>query len=295
MYNRQLDTFIKVAELGSFSKAAEALYISPSAVVQQINNLEANVGAKLLKRTQRGVRLTDAGEILYRDGQELINSSRRILEQIHSLQEEKKSELCIGTTPLEQCRMFYKLWRDFSANEKNYHVRIKTLHDMENTEEMEDVDLIEGVYIGSRYQKSLNFVQLTSIPIVHAVWKEHPLAQKEILRYEDMAGQTMITLTDNDHIEQVGRLKEEAEKYGINIIMMRKYELSVFSTCITNGYVMQMPLCGKDVNSEIVAIPCGWDYSLPYGFYYKKNPSGAVKKFIEYVKEQGKLKTYSYE
>ena len=40
MYNHQLDTFLKVAELGSFNKAAEALFISAPAIIQQINLLE---------------------------------------------------------------------------------------------------------------------------------------------------------------------------------------------------------------------------------------------------------------
>ena len=40
MYNHQLDTFIKTADLGSFGKAGEALYISSTAVIQQINLLE---------------------------------------------------------------------------------------------------------------------------------------------------------------------------------------------------------------------------------------------------------------
>ena len=40
MYNPQLDTFIKVAESGSFSKAAQALFITPTAVIKQMNLLE---------------------------------------------------------------------------------------------------------------------------------------------------------------------------------------------------------------------------------------------------------------
>lgn len=36
MYNKRLETFIKIADLGSFSKAAESLYISPTAVIKQI-------------------------------------------------------------------------------------------------------------------------------------------------------------------------------------------------------------------------------------------------------------------
>ncbi len=292
MYNRQLDTFLKVAELGSFSKAAEALYITPSAVVQQINNLESNLGAKLLHRTQRGTTLTAAGEVLCQEGKKLIRDSENLRLKIGATQEGEGRELCVGTTPLEQCRLFYKLWRDFTEDER-YRVRVKTLQNMDREEELADVDIIEGVYIGSRNQKALNFLPLTTIPIVHAVWKEHPLAEKKILRYEDMQGHTMVTLTEAGHVEQVGRLKEEAEKHGINIVTMDKYDLSVFSMCIANGYVLQMPLCGKYIHSELVAIPCGWDYSLPYGLYYKKNPSVLVQKFIEFVQEQLNIREFT--
>lgn len=65
MYNHQLDTFMKVAEHRSFTKAAEENYISASAVQQQINNLEANLGVKLFERTHRSLSLTAAGELLF--------------------------------------------------------------------------------------------------------------------------------------------------------------------------------------------------------------------------------------
>ena len=53
MYNPQLDTFICVVEAGSFSKAADKLYISPPAVIKQINSLENNLGVQLFARTHR--------------------------------------------------------------------------------------------------------------------------------------------------------------------------------------------------------------------------------------------------
>ena len=61
MYNHQLDTFIKTADLGSFGKAGEALYISSTAVIQQINLLENLCGFKLFVRSNHGVKLTPAG------------------------------------------------------------------------------------------------------------------------------------------------------------------------------------------------------------------------------------------
>ena len=53
MYNPQLDTFIRVADAGSFNKAAEESYITPTAAIKQINLLEESVGIKLFEQTHR--------------------------------------------------------------------------------------------------------------------------------------------------------------------------------------------------------------------------------------------------
>ena len=63
MYNPQLETFLCVVEAGSFNKAAEALYISPSAVIKQINSLEASLDLQLFERTHRGLHVTPAGSV----------------------------------------------------------------------------------------------------------------------------------------------------------------------------------------------------------------------------------------
>ncbi len=65
MYNPQLETFICVVDSGSFSKAAEKLYITPPAVIKQINSLENSLEIKLFERTHRGLLLTDAGRSMY--------------------------------------------------------------------------------------------------------------------------------------------------------------------------------------------------------------------------------------
>ena len=53
MYNPQLETFMCVVESGSFSKAAEKLYISSPAVIKQINSLEASLGVQLFSKIGR--------------------------------------------------------------------------------------------------------------------------------------------------------------------------------------------------------------------------------------------------
>jgi DNA-binding transcriptional LysR family regulator len=61
---RRLPTFCEVARRGSFAAAADVLWLTPSAVSQQIAALERELGATLFQRYHRGVRLTDAGERL---------------------------------------------------------------------------------------------------------------------------------------------------------------------------------------------------------------------------------------
>ena len=73
MYNAQLETFIVVAESGSFLKAAEKLYITPTAVMKQINALEKRIGVKLLERSNHGLFLTEAGRSFLRDARYLID------------------------------------------------------------------------------------------------------------------------------------------------------------------------------------------------------------------------------
>ena len=50
MYNPQIETFIKVADAGSFNKAAEELYITPTAIIKQINLLESSLDLVLFER-----------------------------------------------------------------------------------------------------------------------------------------------------------------------------------------------------------------------------------------------------
>ena len=60
----QLRYFAKVAELGNFTRAAEACFVSQPSLSQQIIKLEQELGQPLLERLGRSVRLTKAGEIL---------------------------------------------------------------------------------------------------------------------------------------------------------------------------------------------------------------------------------------
>ena len=97
MYNPQLETFIKVADAGSFNKAAEQSFITPTAVIKQINLLEAGLGVALFDRTHRGLTLTKAGKSLYRDSKYIIQYCRDSVVRAKNAMQQDEQIIRTGT------------------------------------------------------------------------------------------------------------------------------------------------------------------------------------------------------
>jgi molybdate transport repressor ModE-like protein len=79
---RQLRNFVAVAEQGNISQAAKEIYLTQSALSRQIKALEDEVGHPLLERQAHSIRLTSTGEVLLREGRELLQYADQVLERV---------------------------------------------------------------------------------------------------------------------------------------------------------------------------------------------------------------------
>lgn len=93
---RTIETFIKVAELGSFSRAAEKLGYSQSAVTMQVQQLERELGARLLDRVPRGAVLTEQGRTFVLHAREVLDVAARAAASV-SADAGQPPELVRGT------------------------------------------------------------------------------------------------------------------------------------------------------------------------------------------------------
>ena len=110
MYNHQLEIFIQTADAGSFSKASEIMYISPIAVMKQINLLESNLEVQLFYRTPRGLTLTNAGKSYYQDAKYMIQYAKD--DQVHAKNAMMNNEnrIRLGTSLMTPCQFLMELW-----------------------------------------------------------------------------------------------------------------------------------------------------------------------------------------
>jgi len=82
---RQIEAYVKVIELASFSKAAEAIYLSQPSVSAYINALEKELGTTLINRTTKDIVPTLAGKLFYKKARELLLLKSNTVEQMKHL------------------------------------------------------------------------------------------------------------------------------------------------------------------------------------------------------------------
>ncbi len=123
----ELQTFLVVAELGSFSRAAEKLNLSQPSVTGRIQRLEFMLGVKLLARTTRQVVPTEHGERLRRSAEKALRELRRVVEEFQETAKKHQRTVTIAITPMLAAVVMPSLIRRFARQNPRVAVR---MHDL---------------------------------------------------------------------------------------------------------------------------------------------------------------------
>lgn len=287
MYDRHLDTFIQVAESGSFSKASEYLYISANAITKQINLLENDLDIKLFHRSNQGLLLTDAGRLIYEEAKKMIRHTNRILQKAKELESKKEVVIRVGVSLMNPANILLQEWQKASSLYPNFRLEVVPFQDTvpafnEVLEHLgEKIDLIscpyQTNYWGDRYQ-SFHFKDL---PLCIACSRNHRLAKKEKLTIQDLYGENLF-LTKRGITQSLDFLREELETHHPQVQLhdIEYLDLTTFNKLIASSDLLVSAECWIGVHPLLATIPVEWDYILPYGLIYSKNPSKEVLQFI---------------
>src|SRR5690349_1505259 len=97
---RQLQAFLAIARLGSFTRAAEEIFVTQAGLSLMLKDLEAQVGARLFDRTTRSVRLTPAGEALLPTARRMMADWENATSTVGRLAAEAEQRVSLAATPL---------------------------------------------------------------------------------------------------------------------------------------------------------------------------------------------------
>jgi len=121
---KQLKYFIMVVKYNSFTEAAERCYISQSAISQQIQTLEKELGVDLIHRENRRFIITPAGEYFYRHGQELLDEIEKLRRETIRIGQDNESQLRIGYLKCYSGQDLHQAIADFSQAYPDVSIQI---------------------------------------------------------------------------------------------------------------------------------------------------------------------------
>jgi len=176
----ELETFLAVAELGSFSEAARRLEISQPSATVRVQRLETMLKTRLLKRTTRRVELTDAGSRLQSSASTALAGLRELMRAFELENEKRQQKLVVATTPDMREAMVQPLVDEFAAMHDGATVSVRTVtHDAARLcveDGLVDVAIISGIR-HSRHSRALDFDSLAPEPLGVVVPRNHVLAR----------------------------------------------------------------------------------------------------------------------
>ena len=288
IYNLQLETFIRVADAGSFTKAAEKFYITPTAVIKQINSLESNLEVKLFERSHHGLTLTKAGKSLYKDAKYIIKYCSDSIMRAQNLTKNDNNIIYVGTSPMTPAKILLNLW----PNIHNYCPDIKFElvpfeNTLENAKEIlsnlgKNIDIVIGIFDDTMLKlRKCSGLEILKTPICCAVSINHKLAKKSKLTIRDLYGESLM-LMHRGWSKHVDNLRDflYAAHPQINIIDFDFYNFKVFNQCENSNNILMVVNHWENVHPLLKIIPIEWDFSIPFGILHSPKPSQTVKRCL---------------
>jgi DNA-binding transcriptional LysR family regulator len=185
---RHFETFLKIAELKSFTKAAEALYLTQPTVSKQIVDLERFFDVRLIDRTKRTVALTKAGEILLQYAKDLINLKKDAVEAIASFKGIKKGTITVGASTIPGIYILPRILGVFKKKYNGIGIKLIISDTKGITEKMEEGKLDIGFVGAKNTTLKIDYKKFVDDTIVIIAPPEFP----DLIRLKDLKDYPLI-------------------------------------------------------------------------------------------------------
>jgi DNA-binding transcriptional LysR family regulator len=200
---RHLETFCRVAELKSFSKAAGDLFLTQPTVSGHILSLERSLSLRLFDRTGREVRLTKAGEVFLRYASKIISSRKDLLNALIDFSQGIRGELSLGASTIPGEYLLPKLMGDFKKDHPQFTLSLK----IADTKEIVQWVLqghVEFGMIGSKLDHpSLHYEKYEEDEIIVVAPFGHFLTKKRRVDLSDLVKETWIMREEGSGTQMV--------------------------------------------------------------------------------------------
>jgi len=190
---RQLEIFCKVVELGSFSKAGEAIYLTQPTISEHIKSLEDHLDVRLLDRMGRDVVPTKAGEILYRYAKKILELRVEAKQVIENFSGKMAGEITIGGSNIPGEYVLPHLLGKFKDNYPNISICLRIGDTKEIIEQVLNNRIEMGIVGAKTQDRRLQYSEFIKDELILVVPSIHPWKSRTSIRPEELKDQPFIS------------------------------------------------------------------------------------------------------
>lgn len=273
----------KIIELGGFTKAAEALGYTQSAISQMIASLETELGIKLLSRSRHGVKLTIEGMELFPFIERAIYQYRSMLEKADEIKGIETGMIRVGTISSVTCHWMPQLINGFKKEYPNvqflFHQGDYTLFP-----EWIASGQIDFGFVNPLAGTNLKTKIIKSGEMLAVLPKHHPLASQKSIRLQDIANEPYILLEEGHYSEPMTAFKSAGITPNIQYTIHDDYAIMMMVEAGL-GVSILAELILRRTNYDIVCLPIDPPVTRTLAVGYKDEDSLPIasKYFIEYL------------
>ena len=279
----------KILEVGSFTKAAEALGFTQSSISQMVASLEAELSMKLLTRSRTGVKLTIEGEELYPYIEQSIIGYRAMQEKADEIRGLESGIIRVGTVSSITCHWMPGLIKGFQ--EHYPHVQF-LFHQGDYTliPQWIKSGAVDFGFVTPPAAPDLKTIPLKDGEMLAVLPKNHPFAKRKSVPIEALTADPFILLEEGHYSEPLNAFEEAGVNPDIKYTLHDDYAIM---TMVEAGLGVSIlaELMLRRTNFDIVCLPVEPPIyrALAIGYKDKDSLPIASKRFIAYLKEQKDL------
>lgn len=289
MVFKDIDRLLSIEKHGSISKAADELYISRSALTQQMKQLETELGFTIFKRDHTGACLTEEGSYLIEEMQKMKISYEETVQRCRQRQHSTQDSIVIGLMANLKSPLLPVVCKEFRRRFPRVQICFKEyfLRDYALKFQAKEFDVGTEYFMNYIHDiKGLSAVKIATICHSLLVVPGHPLAPKTSIGLEDLRGQKLI-MYRRGITKSEDTLREYLLQYepDITILDIDNYDGSLFTKCELEDAVLLGYSLYEQNFPQFVSIPARWNIAINLGFYYHKDCRPIVRDFILTVED----------
>lgn len=286
MNTGRLYEFVVLARLLSFSKAADALYISQSVLTKHIQELERELGCPVLARSTHGVALTEAGKVLLKEAPELLNQCDSTLRRLRSRDTWSKGSVRVGIAlEFSYSNHIRRFFQSFSAQHPDIELKYDVFSGSIPSHVATQYDILFTPCVYHDVPGNVHSRLVRRYGTYAILPAQHPLIFTSAIYLHQLAGQTIIVPHAQELFgpyAQNWMLAEKATKGQTSIIKVDNLSTALFLVSMGKGICIA-PRHAKNLmptdtfDTTISDTNCRFDEYL----YFNETDNEAARLFFE--------------